>query len=373
MNRLPLGEPISLDVRWVELPLDAETDLGQWLDLTLPTVAARAGWPPSAVDDPAVRGAWSAAIGAARARATHDVLKHAVVGAVAGTPSGALSPVAVLDVAALRLPEVPMLGIADELDRFFAEVRAEPVDTPAGSEGLSVVGGGAVRVAAAAAGGLPLDEDLPYLLAYAWQQAGRGRLVAVGVVAAGNDTDVLAHLDACDDLVATLELRGVPERTMSIRMFTTLMEQWTAEQATPPPGPLTPAVAWQPPPPPVPPVPLRRAWPDRLRALGGSLRAPVLIGVGMGLVAIVVSLATGMDSDASLVLWGGSLIGAACFGGLGLLFCGVSLSMNLDLRPAPGGAADTWALYVITALGFASTVMFMVFSAYLLARGEQLF
>lgn len=371
MNRLPLGAPISLDGRWVELPLDAETDVGQWLDVTLPTVAARAGWPPMAVDDPAVRGAWSAAVGAARERAAHDVLQHAVVGTVAWTPPGARSPVAVLDVAALRLPEVPMLGIADELDRLFAEVRAEPVDTPTGPEGLSVVGEGALRMAATAAGGLPLDEGLPYLLAYAWQQPGRGRIAAVGVVAAGNDNGVLAHLDACDDMVTTLELRGVPERTMSIRLFTTLMERWTAEQA-PLPGPPTPAVAWQPPPP-LPPVPVRRAWPDRLRALGGSLRVPVLIGVGMGLAAIVVTLATGMDSDASLVLWGGSLIGGACFGGLGLFFCGVSLSMNLDLRPAPGDAADMWVLYVITALGFALTVMFMVFSAYLLARGEQLF
>jgi len=372
MNRLPLGAPVSLDGCWVDLPLDAETDVGQWLYLTLPTVAARAQWPPGAVDDPAVRGAWSAAIGEARDRAAHEVLQHAVVGAVAWTPPGALRPVAVLDVAALRLPEVPMLGIADELDRLFAEVREEAVDPSAGSEGLSAVGGGVLRMAAPAAGGLPLGEDLPYVLAYAWQQPGRGCVGAVGVVAIGNHTDALAHLDAYDDMVTTLELRGVPERTMSIRLFTTLTKQWTAEQATPPPGPV-PAVAWQPPPPPLAPVPVRRAWPDRLRALGGSLRVPVLIGVVLGLVAIVVSLATGMDSDASLVLWGGSLIGGACFGALGLLFCAVSVSMDLDLRPAAGDVADMWVLYVITALGLALTVMFVIFSAYLLVQGEQLF
>lgn len=372
MNRLPLGAPVSLDGCWVELPLDAETDVGQWLFLTLPTVAARAQWPSGAVDDPAVRGAWSAAIGQARDRAAHEVLQHAMVGAVAWTPPGASRPVAVLDVAALRLPEVPMLGIAEELDRLFAEVRDEAVDPSAGSQGLSAVGGGVLRMAAPAAGGWPPGEDLPYVLGYAWQQPGRGCLAAVGVVAVGNDTDALAHLDAYDDMVTTLELRGVPERTMSIRLFSTLAEQWSAEPATSPPGP-TPAATWQPPPPPLAPVPVRRAWPDRLSALGGSLRAPALIGAVLGLVAIVVSLATGMDSDASLVLWGGSLIGGACFGALGLLFCAVSLSMDLNLRPAAGDGADMWVLYVITALGLALTVMFVIFSAYLLVRGEQLF
>ncbi|MDQ3627871.1 MAG: hypothetical protein M3419_03500 [Actinomycetota bacterium] len=373
MSRLPLDGPISLDGRWVELPLDTGTDIDSWLDLTLPAVAARAGWPPGSADDLKVRQAWSAATRRGRERAAQDVLRHAMVGVVAWTPSGARSPMAVLDVAALRLPEVPLMGMAvgQEVDRFFAEVRAEAAQEPAGSDGMAIVGAGAVRVQAPAAGA-PFADDLPYVLAYVWQQPGSGCVAAVGVVAVGSDTDVLGHLDAFDDLVTTLELRRVPERRISIGLVTALAEQWSTEPGPQPPVSSDPPMTSQP----VPlhrPVPARRTWAGRLAALGRSLRVPLLCGAALAMVAVGLSLVAGSDSGFSLALWGGSLVGAVCFGGLGLVFCVLPLLMDLDLRPGPGDTVGSWVPYVVTVLGCVSIIMFVVVSAHLLTRGEQLF
>ncbi len=64
---------------------------------------------------------------------------------------------------------------------------------------------------------------------------------------------------------------------------------------------------------------------------------------------------------------------AVCLGGLGVVFCMPALLTDLDLRPRPGDGRRAWRTYLVTVLGFVSIAMFVVFTTYLVARGEQLF